>query len=98
MSKPSTPPSENNIDLTNDHVTNSQTNDTNNHVTNSVSQPIGNIKRRRPIEYIEDDILDVEQKIIVLKKTLEAELIEAREELKAKRLKKKLKQYTTEDE
>ncbi|CAG8543451.1 2187_t:CDS:2 [Cetraspora pellucida] len=95
MSKPSTPPSENAVDLTNE---NTQTNNINNHVTNS--DPPNNIKRRCPIEYIEDDILDVEQQIIVLKKkkkALETELIEAREELKVKRLKKKLKQYTTDE-
>ncbi|CAG8752519.1 14912_t:CDS:1, partial [Cetraspora pellucida] len=65
MSKPSTPPSENSVDLTNDHITNptSQTNNTNNHISNSVVQQVDNVKRRRPIEYIEDDIIDVEQKI-----------------------------------
>ncbi|CAG8838477.1 15947_t:CDS:1, partial [Cetraspora pellucida] len=67
------------IDLTNEHVTTttilSQTNDTT--ITISVLQTNSTIasilqikesKRKHPIEYIEDDILDVDQQIIKLKK------------------------------
>jgi hypothetical protein len=129
MSKPSTPSDNSSIDLTNEHVTTTttlpQTNDTTITTsalqTNGTTAPVLQIKeskRKRPIEYIEDDILDVDQQIIKLKKSiyiyffnifyyfiyffysyylekkeLEAELIEAKEELKAKRLRKKLKQY-----
>ncbi|CAG8833387.1 6679_t:CDS:2 [Cetraspora pellucida] len=108
MSKPPTPTENSSVDLTNENVattTPPQTNGTSTTTTISISQTNGTsspilqvkkTKRKRPIEYIEDDILDVEQQIIKLKKRkkeLENELIEAKEELKAKHLKKKLKQY-----
>ncbi|CAG8718846.1 1731_t:CDS:2 [Cetraspora pellucida] len=87
MSKPTTPP-ENSIDLTNDRTTTTTS-------TTTSSQNYYN-KRKRPIEYIEDDIIDIEQEINQLKKTLKNELIEAKEVLRAKRLRKKLKQYNLE--
>ncbi|CAG8741653.1 21677_t:CDS:2 [Cetraspora pellucida] len=97
MSKPPTPTENSPVDLTNENVATTtpppQTNGTSTTTTsipqtNGTSSPVLQVKetkRKRPIEYIEDDILDVEQQIIKLKKT--------KEELKAKRLKKKLKQY-----
>ncbi|CAG8751627.1 24752_t:CDS:2, partial [Cetraspora pellucida] len=50
--------------------------------------------RKRSIEDIEDDILDIDEQINILKKKV-TELIEARERLRAKRLRKKLRLYET---
>ncbi|CAG8830393.1 8405_t:CDS:1, partial [Cetraspora pellucida] len=75
MSKPTTPSDNSSIDLTNEHVTTTttfpQTNDTT--ITTSVLQtndttaPVLQIKeskRKRPIEYIEDDILMSNNKLL----------------------------------
>ncbi|CAG8747761.1 14294_t:CDS:2 [Cetraspora pellucida] len=90
-----TPPHNNNNDTENPLPNNSsrKRSYTANNDTTSDTQ-----RRKRSVEDIEDDILDVDEQINILKKRkkkLEGELIEARECLRARRLRKKLRLYET---
>jgi hypothetical protein len=61
-STPKTPP--------NEQASNHINNNSNNNNTNTVDLTVTTPKRKRAIEYIEDDLLDIDEQINMLKKSI----------------------------